>query len=80
MQQATVNANIYPTPTSGIVKIEAENLKNVEIFNMMGQRVAAYDANDTNIQINTTALSNGMYMMRITTENGVSNQKLMIAR
>ena len=75
------NVSVYPNPANNMVTVNAtSNINTVEVFNMMGQRVAAFDANDTNIQINTTALSNGMYMMRITTENGVSNQKLMIAR
>lgn len=75
------NVSVYPNPANNSVNVNAtSNINMVEVFNMMGQRVAAYDANDTNVQINTTALNNGMYMMRITTENGVSNQKLMIAR
>ena len=75
------NVSIYPNPANNVVNVNAaSNINNVEIFNMMGQKVAAFDANDTNVQINTTALSNGMYMMRITTENGVSNQKFTVAR
>lgn len=75
------NVSVYPNPANNSVNVNAaSNINMIEVFNMMGQRVAAYDANDTNVQINTTALNNGMYMMRITTENGVSNQKLMIAR
>ena len=75
------NVNVYPNPANNVVNVNAaSNINNVEIFNMMGQKVAAFDANDTNVQINTTALSNGMYMMRITTENGVSNQKFTVAR
>ncbi len=77
----TNTVSIYPNPANNSVNVNAaSNINMIEVFNMMGQRVAAYDANDTNVQINTTALNNGMYMMRITTENGVSNQKLMIAR
>lgn len=75
------NVSIYPNPANNVVNVNAaSNINNVEIFNMMGQRVAVIDANDTNVQINTTALSNGMYLMRITTENGVSNQKFTVAR
>lgn len=75
------NVSVYPNPANNSVNVNAtSNINMVEVFNMMGQRVAVINANDTNVQINTTALNNGMYMMRITTENGVSNQKLMIAR
>lgn len=75
------NVSIYPNPANNVVNVNAaSNINSVEVFNMMGQKVAAIDANDTHVQINTTALSNGMYMMRITTENGVSNQKFTVAR
>ena len=75
------NVSIYPNPANNVINVNAaSNINTVEVFNMMGQKVAAFDANDTNVQINTTALSNGMYMMRITTENGVSNQKFTVAR
>lgn len=75
------NVSIYPNPANNVINVNAaSNINNVEIFNMMGQKVAAFDANDTHVQINTTALSNGMYLMRITTENGVSNQKFTVAR
>lgn len=75
------NVSVYPNPANNVINVNASaNINMVEVFNMMGQRVALIDANDTNVQINTTALSNGMYMMRITTEEGVSNQKFMVAR
>ena len=75
------NVSIYPNPANNVINVNAaSNINTVEVFNMMGQKVAVIDANDTNVQINTTALSNGMYMMRITTENGVSNQKFTVAR
>ena len=75
------NVSLYPNPANNVLNVNASsNINTVEVFNMMGQRVAVIDANDTNVQINTTGLSNGMYMMRINTENGVSNQKFTVAR
>lgn len=74
-------ANIYPNPANNILNINAtSNINSVEVFNMMGQKVAAYDANDTYTQINTSNLINGMYLIRINTENGVINQKFTVAR
>ena len=75
------NASIYPNPTKNILNVNAtSNINSVEVFNMMGQKVAAYDANDTYTQINTSNLNNGMYLIRINTENGVINQKFTVAR
>ena len=75
------NVSIFPNPANNVINVNAaSNINTVEVFNMMGQKVAAFDANNTSAQINTTALSNGMYMMRVTTENGVYNQKFTVAR
>ncbi len=80
-ENETNSVSLYPNPANNVVNVNASsNINSVEVFNMMGQRVAVIDANDTNVQINTTGLSNGMYMMRINTENGVSNQKFTVAR
>lgn len=75
------NVTIYPNPANNVLNVNAaSNINKVEVFNMMGQSVAVIDANSTNVTINTTAFSNGMYMMKITTENGVTNQKFTVAR
>jgi len=75
------NVSIYPNPANNVINVNASsNINTVEVFNMMGQKVAAFDANNTTANINVSALANGIYTMRITTENGVSNQKFTVAR
>ena len=75
------NVSIYPNPANNVINVNASsNINTIEVFNMMGQRVAAFDANNTTANINVSALANGIYTMRITTENGVSNQKFTVAR
>ena len=77
MQQAKVNANIYPNPTSGIVKIEAENLKNVEIFNMMGQKVFEAPVSGDEFEYNFNG-STGMFMIRVEMANGVETKRVVV--
>jgi hypothetical protein len=74
-------ATIYPNPANNVLNINANsNISMVEVFNVMGQVVASFDANDVNTQINTSNFANGVYTVRIHTENGVSNQKFTVAR
>ena len=74
-------ATIYPNPANNVLNINANsNISMVEVFNVMGQMVASYNANDVNTQINTSNFANGVYTVRIHTENGVSNQKFTVAR
>ncbi len=74
-------ATIYPNPANNVLNINANsNISMVEVFNVMGQVVASFDANDVNTQINTSNFANGVYTVKIHTENGVSNQKFTVAR
>lgn len=65
--------SMYPNPAQSVVTIEAEDqIQNVEIYSVIGQKVAQQAAN----QINVSALANGMYIMKVTFENGqVATQK-----
>jgi hypothetical protein len=73
--------NIYPNPANNVLNITSnENINRVEVFNMMGQMVGAYEANDVNTQINTTAFANGVYTVKIATENGEMTKKFTVAR
>lgn len=74
------HANIYPNPTNNLLNITAtSNIHFVEIFNMMGQKVVTFDAHDISTQINTTNLRNGIYTLRVNTENGVVVKKFTVA-
>lgn len=76
-----VNTTIYPNPANNVLNINAScNINRVEVYNMMGQLVSTFDANDMNVQINTTHFANGVYTLKIDTENGTSTQKFTVAR
>jgi hypothetical protein len=72
---------VYPNPANNVLNINANsNINRVEVYNMMGQMVGMYNVNDMNTQINTTNFANGVYTVKIETENGTSTKKFMVAR
>jgi hypothetical protein len=72
---------IYPNPANNVLNINANsNINRVEVYNMMGQMVGSYNVNDMNTQINTTSFANGIYTVKINTENGTSTKKFTVAR
>ena len=76
-----MNTTIYPNPANNVLNINANcNINRVEVYNMMGQMVGMYEVNDMNTQISTTALANGVYTVKIATENGTSTKKFTVAR
>ena len=76
-----MNVSVYPNPANNVLNINANsNINRVEVYNMMGQMVGMYEANDMNTQISTTALANGVYTVKIATENGTTTKKFTVAR
>lgn len=75
------NVTIYPNPVKDVLNINAtSNINRVEVYNMMGQMVGSFNANDVNTQINTSSFANGVYTVKISTENGMTTKKFTVAR
>ena len=75
------NVTVYPNPAYNYINVNAtSNINNVEVYTIAGQKVGDFTANGTQTVISTANLSNGMYMMRINTENGVINKKFSVVR
>lgn len=68
-----INLSVYPNPTTGIVAVEGEGIKNVEVMDMTGRTVMT----TSNSVVDMTNLSNGLYMLRINTEKGAFTQKIV---
>ena len=76
-----VNTVVFPNPAKDVLNINSTaNINRVEVYNMMGQMVGMYNVNDMNAQINTTNFSNGVYTVKIATENGTTTKKFTVAR
>ena len=70
---------VFPNPAQDQLNIMAENaIKNVEIYNAVGQRVYRNASVENQIEINTKNFANGLYIVKINTEKGYSTQKVNI--
>ena len=69
---------IYPNPAKDILRIEGKDILQVEVFNVVGQKVLSISENFDAIQLNN--LSDGMYFVRLQTRQGEKNFKLLIER
>jgi hypothetical protein len=59
--------SVYPNPTRGILNITTEEqLEKIEVYNYIGQKIIE----STQLQINTTQLNSGMYLLKVYGENG----------
>ena len=72
---------IYPNPTSGILNIQGEDMKSIEVYNTIGQCVMTQEVNGNDIQLNTESLNNGIYFLRVRANDGaVLNRTFSVAR
>lgn len=73
--------SVYPNPANNVINVtSAANMNSIEVYTIAGQKVANYTVNGTQAAINVNNLSNGMYIMQIVSENGVSTKKFNVAR
>lgn len=74
---------LYPNPTSGIVNVEFE-MRNeqwkdaeIQIFDMYGKLLRTEHVNDSTIQIDMSLFADGVYTLRIKTQDGVVTRKIV---
>ena len=68
---------MFPNPASDVLYIQAAEVSAVKIFDFTGKLVVN-TANQH--QISTSALSNGIYVVKVTTSQGEATRKLVISK
>lgn len=76
----TAKASVYPNPTTGMLNIGASSLRNVTIFNNLGQAVLQEKCSNDHLMIDMSHFANGIYLIQATTEEGVVNRKILLQR
>lgn len=66
----TAALKAYPNPVKDILNISsAQNISNVEVFNLLGQQLIAKSINASDSSIDMTSLPSGSYLVKITADN-----------
>ena len=79
-ENTDIDISIYPNPANAFLNIETENMTHISIVNTLGQIV--YDkeiCNDKEV-VDMTQYNNGIYLVRITTENGIIVKQVSVKR
>ena len=63
-------ATLCPNPTNGLVTIAGENLRQAEMFNLLGQRVAEVQCGGNPMTVDISGLPAGLYFVNVTDEQG----------
>jgi hypothetical protein len=66
---------IYPNPAMNVLNYSAEGVKNIEVYNLLGQKLKAEKAVGS---VNTSTFSKGSYILKLIRENGAVSTKRFI--
>ena len=69
---------IYPNPTYGKVRIEAENIKNVSIFNVLGEKIFESSADGDAFEYDFSNQSSGLYLIKVETVKGIETRRVTV--
>ena len=58
------SATLFPNPANDFVTLKGENLGTVQVFNTLGQKMDEFEANGSELRINTTGYENGVYFVK----------------
>ena len=71
---------VYPNPANAYLNIEAANMTHINIVNTLGQVIFDKEVGSDKEVIDMTQYNNGIYLVRITTENGIIVKQVSVKR
>lgn len=79
VDQHELEVKVYPNPTQGDVTIEADNIEQVRVVDMLGQVVENSRCNhDNNVVLNLGYLPPSIYLLEVKTKDGIIKQRIVL--
>ena len=72
--------SIYPNPANDKVTIAAEGMRHITLMDALGQVVYDADQKTDQVILNLTQYESGLYMIRVTTKNGLVTRRVTVVR
>lgn len=69
---------VYPNPTNGIIRIEAENIQNISIFDIRGAKVHEVSASGNVFEYDFSQHGAGVYLIKMETAKGVETKRVTV--
>lgn len=75
-ENSVTSVNIFPNPAVGMLNVQSQGFQTIEIVSLLGQVVFSADA-ESDMQINVSNLTDGVYFVRLNGANGTTTQKFI---
>lgn len=74
LEEHDMNIAVYPNPAMNNINVVGEGIQLVEIMDINGRTLMTFNEGG---QLSIASLANGMYLVRVVTENGVQMNKIV---
>lgn len=72
------NFKFYPNPVKNTLNLSyVQNISNVSVFNLLGQKVLENTINATSTQVDMSGLASGSYLVKVTSDNQTKTIKVI---
>ena len=71
---------IFPNPTTSRFVVEGVGMNHIAVYNLVGQKVYEMECNAESVDINLNNAETGIYLVRISTDNGEVTKRITVIR
>ena len=79
-EENETQVKVYPNPTKGLVTLEAEGIMEVLVYNTLGQCVLKKEVAESQSVVDLQNVSEGLYLLRVKTKNGIFSKHIAVER
>ena len=77
-ENSETGINVFPNPADHSLKIEAEGMTRLFVYNTLGQLVFESVCGDNVMDVNVSGWSEGIYLVKVLTTEGLSSRRVSI--
>lgn len=79
-ENAANSYNIYPNPADDNITVYGEGINAVEVYNICGQKVIDVKVSSSDVKIDMSGLTTGVYMVKVVDNNGNATVNKVVKR
>lgn len=81
VEEQVLEVNVFPNPTKGMVRIEAEAIESVRVIDMMGQVLGQWQCDrSSQFDLNLSGYEPSVYLLEVKTELGLAKKRVTVCR
>ena len=78
VEENEAQVKVYPNPAKNHIIIEAEGMTQICVYNALGQCLIQKEVAESQTTIDLQNISEGLYLLRVVTENGIISKRITI--